>query len=56
LSIKDPTLGDKTIAAPFLQSAYTDMGSNVFGKMEARKSTEPNSKRREFHVERKWEM
>jgi hypothetical protein len=32
------------------------MGSRVFGKMEARKRTAPNSKPRLFHVERKCEM
>lgn len=55
-SIQDPTLGERTIAAPFLHIAYTDMGRRVLGKMDARNRTEPNSKRREFHVERKWDM
>jgi len=32
-----------------------DMGRRVFGKTSARYNTAPNSKIREFHVERKWE-
>ncbi|OAF62539.1 hypothetical protein VC83_01048 [Pseudogymnoascus destructans] len=32
------------------------MGSRVPGKIEARYSAAPNSKTREFHVDRKWDM
>ena len=32
------------------------MGNNVPGNIDARYRTAPNSKTREFHVERKWEM
>jgi hypothetical protein len=37
-------------------SAYVEAGSNVFGKILARKRNAPNSKRREFHAERKCEV
>lgn len=33
-----------------------DIGWRVLGNIEARNSTAPNSKRREFHVERKCEV
>jgi hypothetical protein len=32
------------------------MGKRVLGKIDARNRTAPNSKTREFHVKRKWEM
>jgi hypothetical protein len=31
------------------------MGISVLGNIDARKSTAPNSKRREFHADREWD-
>jgi hypothetical protein len=46
-----PTAGEKSIAAAPRVRAYTDMGSNVFGKIEARYRRAPNSEAREFHID-----
>jgi len=53
LSIARPIMGAKIMAETERTSAYIDNGNSVPVKMEARNSTAPNSKEREFHVERK---
>ena len=53
VSIYLPTRGEKTIAEPPRANAYTDIGSKVLGKMDARYKIAPNSKTREFHVDKK---
>lgn len=56
MSIYHPTAGAKTIADNPRTSAYRDKGINVPGKTVARYRTAPNSKAREFHVDRKCDM
>jgi hypothetical protein len=53
VSMYRPTAGEKIIAEAPRARAYIDRGSKVFGKMDARYKTAPNSKTREFQVERK---
>ena len=53
LSIYEPTTGAKTKAERPRLKAYTDMGTNVPGKIVARYKTAPNSNTREFHVDQK---
>jgi hypothetical protein len=48
-----PTAGAKAIAEMPRTRAYTDIGINVPGKIVARYSTAPNSKTREFQVDKK---
>jgi hypothetical protein len=50
-----PTAGDSRIAAAERARAYAEVGRRVPGKRLATKRMAPNSKRREFQVERKWE-
>lgn len=55
-SMKLPTAPEKMITDAALDKAYTEAGNSVPGKMVDRKRTEPNSKTRLFHVDRKCEM
>ena len=56
LSIYRPTAGDKKIAAAERTRAYKDGGKRVPGNIDAMNRTAPNSKTREFQVDRKWEI
>lgn len=54
-SVYRPTAGARRMADRPRVRAYTDNGSRVPEKMVARYSKSPNSKTREFHVDKKWE-
>ena len=55
-SIVRPISEPSMIAETDRTSAYIDRGNSVAGNAEARNSTAPNSKEREFQVDMKWEM
>lgn len=56
ISIYLPTNGARKIAEAPRIKAYIDIGKSVFAKIPARYKAAPNSKTREFHIDKKCEI